>query len=94
MKELMEKVSNLIEEYFDKKIENVDWRYDLTAENTAKGIIKGCIDDVLYELQGYEGDMNRHLEEFESMYEEPSTYWEDFRADCESRARDLIDERR
>lgn len=69
MEELKSKVANLIEEYFDKKIGNVYWFYDIGAENTAHQLIKECIKDVAYELDGYERDIDNHLCELNQMYE-------------------------
>lgn len=93
MKELKEKISDLITEYFDKKIENVDWRYDMTAEEKANNIIKECVNDVLCEIVCYDDELNNHIENFEAMYsaEEHPT---DYELDCFYRCRDLISERR
>jgi hypothetical protein len=94
MEQLKDKISDLINEYFDKKIEDVNWRYDLTAKEKAERLIRECISDVLYSLEDCNNCLDEHLEEFETSYEEPSQYWEDYNADCYYRTRDLIDERR
>lgn len=93
MKELKEKISDLITEYFDKKIENVDWHYDLTAEEKAQWLIKECISDIMYELDGYNDDMDEHIEELERLYS-PEEHPTDYELDCYYRAKDLISERR
>lgn len=93
MKELKEKISDLINSYFDKKIENVDWHYDLTAEEKANWLISECINDVLSELDGYDQDIDEHIEELEEMYA-PEEHPTDYELDCYYRTRDLIDERR
>ena len=90
MKELKEKISDLINEYFDKKIENVDWRYDLSAENGAKRIVAECVSDVMHELDAYDNDLDEHLEDFEYMYTDQGV--DDLTLDSYYRQRDLIEE--
>ncbi len=95
MEQLKEKISDLINEYFDKKTENVDWRYDISAEEKAKRLVQECIEDVLQEVEGYDNDIDEHLEEFEEMYSnklgqyEEDRFWDDY-----FRTRDLLTERR
>lgn len=91
MKELKEKISELIGSYFDKKTENVDWRYDLSAEEKAKRIVQEAIKDVLYTLDDCNNEIDEHLEEFEEAYtDEPDQFWEDLRIDNYYRTRDLL----
>lgn len=94
MKQLEEKISDLINEYFDKKMGNVNWRCDLTAQEKAERLVRECISDVIYSLEDCNNCLDEHLEEFEESYTEPSQYWEDYKTDCYYRTQDLISERR
>ncbi len=93
MEELKQKITDLINEYFDKKIENVEWRYDMSAEERVKNVIAECTKEVAEELEGYDKDVDTELELFEEYYkDEASAYWEDLRLDNGFRERELIEE--
>lgn len=93
MKELKKQISELIYEYFDKKLENVDWRYDMSAEERVNKVIDECVKEVTEELEGYDKDVDNELELFEEYYkDEASAYWEDLEQDNSFRERELIEE--
>ena len=93
MKELKKQISELIYEYFDKKLENVDWRYDMSAEERVNKVIDECVKEVAEELEGYDKDVDNELELFEEYYkDDTSSYWEDLEQDNSFRERELIEE--
>lgn len=89
---LKDNIKCLIEEYFDRKVCNFDWNYDMSAKNEYEDIVKECVGDVFAQIEGYTDDADDHLREVTEMYAPKRPTDEDM--DWWFRQKELIEEAR
>lgn len=68
MKEFKDQVSKLILDYFDKKIENVNWRNDTEFEDDIRSIIEELDEEVADIITNTSLAIDKRLEEWEADY--------------------------
>lgn len=91
MEELKKKISDLISDYFEEKLQYVDWRDDTAAKKEADDTVKEAIRETLFYIRMCDEDLDEQLEKLEFEHsDEPDPYWEAYDLDAYYRTRDLL----
>lgn len=68
MNELQKQIIGLINGYFDKKVENVNWYSDLTAKLDICDIVTETLRDIVNSIKVCESDIDEYMEDFEKAH--------------------------
>ena len=84
MDKLIEDVCTLVDDYFVKKIDNIDWYYNRDAWFDANYIVTKRLENIAEELRRCNDDVNEHIKKFKEEHtkeaqEAKRAYWDDIR---------------
>lgn len=84
MEKLIGDVCSLIDDYFEKKVENVDWYYDIGAKFDVIDIVTSRLEKVTEEIKYCNEDIDEYMEKFEEKHQKDAkeaskAYWDDIR---------------